>query len=344
LWISLLSDFRITSPRPYPTFKALYATIHPYLWLRSRLWYSDRRFTGHMAVSRYCAKSGTIAFHTLLAPPYEGEQRRWSLDPRVIIPSFKPLLKLWTDQAILELPLPSSRGPTMIQTTLQRVRSIPAHQQSPSRAYWPPMRMPAAERIKDPSDIDFFPPPYAAATSLFRLQKKMRLSPHSEFEVFAALDPEHYTPDEAHPWRGVWVGDLPGHGSELVLFQQAESLDGRDMLSGLKLTGDINIPRGECIFHVDDLLEVLRVSEEHEWPGATVVKAYGQTADHQFKHSIYVDCELILINHNEVAFHWMILEDLSYPSDSDECICRFRRVDVDRFIFGNGVQDFAQEG
>jgi hypothetical protein len=57
----------------------------------------------------------------------------------------------------------------------------------------------------------------------------------------------------------------------------------------------------------------------------------------------YIDCEIILINHNEVALHWIIPNDL-YSEEPFECISRYRRVDVDRFIFGDGVQDFAKEG
>jgi hypothetical protein len=108
----------------------------------------------------------------------------------------------------------------------------------------------------------------------------------SQVETFSSLDAAWYTPTPEAPLRGVWVGDYSLHGSELVLFLQEAS-----GLKAMKLSGDINVPRGECTFVVDDLVnDVIRVAEEHEWPGAKVVKARGQIADIHFSERESLPC------------------------------------------------------
>jgi hypothetical protein len=126
------------------------------------------------------------------------------------------------------------------------------------------------------------PAPNAAGTSIFRVCKKMRNHSSGESETFAAVEEKRYTPDAKHPWRGVWVGDYSAHGCEVVLFHQPERMEGR-VLSGIKLSGDINVPRGECTFHVPDLLDEVRIAHEREWPGARVVRGFGQIADVQHR-------------------------------------------------------------
>lgn len=97
-------------------------------------------------------------------------------------------------------------------------------------------------------------------------------------ETFSALDKSLYTPSKEHPFRGVWVGDYTENGCEIVLFHQPTP----ERLEGIKITGDINVPRGEYTFIIENLKEPIRIANEVEWPGATVVGGKTQTAFIQF--------------------------------------------------------------
>jgi hypothetical protein len=169
-------------------------------------------------------------------------------------------------------------------------------------------------------------------------------------ETFSALEPELYTPDVAHPLRGVWVGDYGGHGCELILFHQLSPT----RLEGIKLSGDINVPRGEYTFEVPDLEDLIRIADENEWPGAKVISGVGQIAQSQFLErrfssnaiqsstltntlACFTPCQLIWISDDEVALYWTF-------GSSPGHITRYRRIDVDRFLWGDGVQVYNSLG
>lgn len=97
-------------------------------------------------------------------------------------------------------------------------------------------------------------------------------------ETFSALDKSLYTPDREYPLRGLWVGDYSVNGCEIILFHQPTP----DRLEGIKITGDLNVPRGEYTFTFNNLKDLIRIAGEVEWPGATVVGGRGQLADSQF--------------------------------------------------------------
>lgn len=164
---------------------------------------------------------------------------------------------------------------------------------------WPPTIIPAKERTRNSSMGGFRGvghQPQAAnegAESLFRLRKWMVFSenPNMPFErtlrhlmmrddveTFSALDKSLYTPDKDHPLRGLWVGDYNAHGCEFVLFHQPTP----ERLEGIKITGDINVPRGEYSFIINNLKDPMRIADEEEWPGATVLRGTGQIAASQF--------------------------------------------------------------
>jgi hypothetical protein len=110
-----------------------------------------------------------------------------------------------------------------------------------------------------------------------------RIKTADEEEIFSALDKELYTPDEAHHFRGLWVGDYPHHGCEFILMHQPCP----DRIEGIKITGDINVPRGECSFYVENATSPTRIADEPEWPGAKVFRASFQIAASQFRESSY---------------------------------------------------------
>jgi hypothetical protein len=286
--------------------------------------------------------------------------------------TFTPTVKLWTEPLLSlgpshhpdpvtgEVTYPSTSA--VVSTTLLRAVPIAAEAQTPNVALWPPPHTlpPTVDRARNASLEPFrSASPTAASTTLFHLRHQLRFhATHemSQVETFSTLSPSWYTPTPEAPLRGVWVGDYSLHGPELVLFLQEGGGAG---VRALKLSGDINVPRGECTFAVDDLQHVLRIAEEQEWPGAKIVKARGQIANTHFsqrEHPLlpllqppaanwgeiaqWIDCEFIWISNNAVAFHWVFPPRLTGGLRSEK-ISRFYRVDVDRFLWGDGVQKFS---
>jgi hypothetical protein len=138
--------------------------------------------------------------------------------------------------------------------------------------------------------------------------------------TLATIPVEAYTPSPDKPWRGIWVGDYAGHGYEFVaVLQPDEPIDlplpaaqrlglvdedvqassddkgssptkaARQQLVGVKLTGDVNVPRGEYSFIVPDISEkaTLRYSDEVIFKGARVVPGVGHIAGRGFQSSMY---------------------------------------------------------
>ena len=115
--------------------------------------------------------------------------------------------------------------------------------------------------------------------------------------TYSTLPPVLYTPTPRKPWRGIWVGDYAGHGCEFLLVTQPD--DGpahrdaaphqdqtyRGSLSAIKLTGDPNVPRGECTFVADDIgpAGLIRVADEDEFRGSRVIKSQGHIAASGFR-------------------------------------------------------------
>jgi Cyclin D1 binding domain len=129
-----------------------------------------------------------------------------------------------------------------------------------------------------------------------------------EVITYSTLDPKLYTPTQLKPWRGIWVGDYSGHGCEFLLINQPDDPDVTDeelglipgfdeseeswqdrrhkarmyrgRLEAIKLTGDLNVPRGEYTFVADDLGErgFVGVAQEPPFQGIRVVSSKGHVA------------------------------------------------------------------
>lgn len=132
--------------------------------------------------------------------------------------------------------------------------------------------------------------------------------------TYSTLDPELYTPTLDQPWKGIWVGDYSAHGCEFLLVKQthpgpfddaafestrteteteaefrqrkADARRYRGHLEAIKLTGDPNVPRGECTFVAEDLGPGGHVTtlEEAPFKGARVVLSKGHVANTGFTH------------------------------------------------------------
>ncbi|KAH6623245.1 hypothetical protein F5144DRAFT_582762 [Chaetomium tenue] len=170
-----------------------------------------------------------------------------------------------------------------------------------------------------------------------------------DVETYSTLDPAQYTPTPTRPFRGIFVGDYGGHGCEFIWINQPDDDDPpsiernegesdadyaarqlhaaiyRGRLEAVKLTGDVNVPRGEYTFVVDELGEAGFVREETKDPfaGARVVRSRAQLANHGFRDETFTDAELMIISPDLLAHNWLSLGHISY----------LRRVDIDRYIF-----------
>lgn len=308
----------LNSPAPYKSFKDLYAALHRHLWLHGHVWHGDRQFTGYLLIARYNPTTGAIEIYNLLANNNSlGSStslgRPWTIDPSVLITNFQPQIRLWEEPILIltkdtpsnehqEIQPPSRRDRGSIARSLSRTSVIPPERQERSILFWPPATIPSRERTRRSSMQGFrgaeHQPRSAdeTAETLFRLRKWMvsnenpnmpfertlrHLMMRDDVETFSALDKELYTPNIEYPLRGLWVGDYNAHGCEFILFHQPTP----KRLEGIKITGDINVPRGEYTFIISNLHEPLRIADEEEWRGASVVKASGQIAASQFMDS-----------------------------------------------------------
>lgn len=126
--------------------------------------------------------------------------------------------------------------------------------------------------------------------------------------TYSTLDPDMYTPTADQPWKGIWVGDYSGHGCEFLLLKQhhatpfdaaafdatrtevetdaefalrkADARKYRGSLEAVKLTGDPNVPRGECTFVAADLADEDdgAAIEDDKFKGTRVVRSQGHVA------------------------------------------------------------------
>ncbi|CAN8101280.1 unnamed protein product [Discula destructiva] len=173
--------------------------------------------------------------------------------------------------------------------------------------------------------------------------------------TYSTLDPVDYTPTAEQPWKGIWVGDYSGHGCEFLLMKQhhatpfdaaafdatrtedetdaefaarrADARKYRGSLEAIKLTGDPNVPRGECTFRAADLGEegYETTIEAPPFAGARVVRSQGHVAMTGFTHDRYIPSQLLLISENRLAQYWVGYNHVSF----------FERVDIDQFLVPN---------
>ncbi|KAK3385421.1 hypothetical protein B0H63DRAFT_522755 [Podospora didyma] len=175
-----------------------------------------------------------------------------------------------------------------------------------------------------------------------------------EIHTYATIDPAIYTPTPAQPWRGVWVGDYSVHGCEFVLINQRPSsaMQSQDVsehdlaqkedekpeeferrnrdalvyhgaLEAIKLTGDVNVPRGECTFIAEDIGEagLITTYKNEPFAGVRAFKSKGHIANTGFINDRWVDTQLCLISHDCIAQFWVDFGYVNY----------YHRVNFDQF-------------
>ena len=79
-------------------------------------------------------------------------------------------------------------------------------------------------------------------------------------------------------------------------------------LEAIKLTGDINVPRGQYTWIAEDIgpKGLLRVGNEQMFTGARMVKSWGRIAGRGFRHDRFIASQLIMISHDTLAQYWEV--------------------------------------
>ncbi|KAM0802628.1 F-box domain-containing protein [Usnea florida] len=92
-------------------------------------------------------------------------------------------------------------------------------------------------------------------------------------------------------------------------------------LEAIKLTGDINVPRGEYTWIAEDIGPngLIRIANEQMFAGARIVRSWGHVADRGYQDDRFIQSQLIMISHDSLAQYWEHFGHISF----------YRRVNID---------------
>ncbi len=208
--------------------------------------------TGKIIIARYNHQRGCIEAYQLIAEHGAHTFENWSHNSDVIIHTFNPKVRLWTDDPVvmlgvedgnprsrLQKEVPMHTGSTHgVCSMISLCQPMPKPLQDPSMALWPPSIVPAEQRVRNASAnkfrSDLHRPQSLDLTSdhTFRIRKWLEFSNlmqplnsvrmGEEVMTFSTLLSESYTPTKSKPYQGIWVGDYSGHGCEFLLVLQRE--------------------------------------------------------------------------------------------------------------------------
>lgn len=79
-------------------------------------------------------------------------------------------------------------------------------------------------------------------------------------------------------------------------------------LEAIKLTGDVNVPRGEYTWIAEDIGPngLVRVANEQMFVGARTVKSWGHIAGRGYRNDRFIRSQLIMISHDCLAQYWEV--------------------------------------
>ncbi|CDM33434.1 hypothetical protein DTO013E5_7302 [Penicillium roqueforti] len=373
LWASLVNE-RLPTPiqnsGPFESFRRLYLAYHPYWFIpQHKIWFADTEHTGMLIIARYDNRRGVIEAYPVFADRGFPQFQTWISHPEVMIQSFEPSVYKGFDPVLFL----SDHNPSSRTAPIQSFKSMPErhmpmysdtrhmytslslcssfkHSESRVKPYvlWPPRTIQTnARTVRDLRDSSPPIPKYLSdlSESFFRVRKWANQeltspAPNEPGLTFSTLDPVLYTPTEAKPYQGIWVGDYSAHGCEFLLVSQdkittvapgseneskiidaQEDVRHRGPLLAVKLTGDPNVPRGQYSFVADDIgaSGFISIGTEEPFVGARIVRCRGHVAGLGFHDDTYIESQLILISPDHMAHYWKEMGHVSY----------YRRVDID---------------
>ncbi|KAB8302111.1 hypothetical protein EYC80_005562 [Monilinia laxa] len=364
LWRHLVQQnvpgIKLDDPSPCGSFKELYKAHDPHWFLpKNKLWFADVPNFGQLMMAKYDPKTGAIFLHRLVAEKQPPQFYFWGDDNKVIVHCFEP-------RGEIPMPLAGDRSRVRVrQSNFMLAKSSVI--ENPSRKLlkdkWPPPNVPAKSYVDRPTAFD-----QCSEERWGRPASRSQINEHSfrirqwmdmngqvrmgdEVQTWSTIDPKFYTPTEYSPYRGIFIGDYSGHGTEFLLidhrdgpckYDQSNVLEQKEdesveawearkkhariyqgSLRAVKLTGDPNVPRGELTWFADDIGErgFVRFGEKN-WPGARIVKSVGQIANVGYENPKYIETQLIMISHDILAQYWEPFGHISF----------FRRVNIDGFL------------
>ncbi|EEH20564.1 hypothetical protein PABG_02795 [Paracoccidioides brasiliensis Pb03] len=385
----------LSSSAPFNSWRKLYISQYPMWFLvRNKIWFSNQKDTGNLIMTRYNPYRSMIEGFRVVARHSFRQFEQWSKDPTVLIHSFNPEVTLLMDDPVVELfnfiVSPNRHYSKYSLGEINIARHYPEYrmvtnfmlcariphedQEDTQKTVWPPRIIPSDERVDVSEELSSSwereperPRTYEdICLSTFKLRRWAQIghlgiayqegASRRGVTTFATLQPELYTPTPEKPYRGVWVGDYSGHGSEFLLVMQRDgpvidflddehpdtedkssistssstagpspSSPPRQRLEAVKLTGDTNVPRGEISFLSEDIGAggLIRVADEDLFKGARVVRAQGHIAWTNFRDDKFIPAQLFLISNDCMALFWEELKHISY----------YRRVDVDELVY-----------
>ena len=79
-------------------------------------------------------------------------------------------------------------------------------------------------------------------------------------------------------------------------------------IEAIKLTGDINVPRGQCTWFADEIGDegLVRIAHEELFQGARIVRSMGHVADRGFKDDRFISSQLIMKDPDTLAQYWEV--------------------------------------
>ena len=267
LWMSFVRNTvpgseSLESPSPAKSWRDLYTAHHPYWFLvKNKIWFADVHNHGLLILARYNSQNGCIEAFRLLAEHGPHKYEIWAHNPEVIIHTFNPKFSLLVDDPVIKLEFKEGehdndnrlRKEVSMQTGRTRgicsmislCRPIPKALQAPAMALWPPITIPAQERVRNESATKFRRAEQRPQTldqmsdRTFRIRKWLEFSNlmqplnavrmGEEVMTFSTLLEESYMPTKEKPWQGIWVGDYSGHGCEFLLLLQRDVTSPMDL-------------------------------------------------------------------------------------------------------------------
>lgn len=287
---------------PYQSYHQLYILVmRRFSWMIG-IWAGNQAWSGSLIEFFYSQETGCIEDRELFASASYSYHRAFSLDRNV----------LWRDFA-----------PVVLTAVVGRVLFMESREQPPSRDHifrircaqnmlvdsntamseiWPTIHIPAEVRVstasyvhptecdaalvRDPTEFSEVHLARSSPVNHFTRLRESQLA----FQYYYKLSQQGTAPPGFEIFEGLYMGDYNAHGTEMVFLYYPTPTS----LYAVKITGDVNVPRGELTWAIDNLESPLRICQEHEWRDATAYKGRGQISPHAFSDPQWIETEIIM--------------------------------------------------